>query len=118
MSINYQYNGQSLYVYHQKKYMNKRKKLYLVDSLERDTVKFIGTSDQEETGFQLFKEDNAFASVFTGEEDQHLTGLDSLFQGGLGGDSSRSTEMHFFVISFVPLGHFASNSCFFLRCHN
>lgn len=48
----------------------------LIDTLNWDTVDFVGTSDQEETGFELLKEDNTTTSKTTSQKDQDGTRSD------------------------------------------
>jgi hypothetical protein len=66
----------------------------------------------------LFKEDDSFSSVFSGQKDADLSRLKILFEGGFSGLSGRSTEVDLLVIGLVPFGYLASNSSLFLRGHN
>lgn len=48
----------------------------LIDTLNWDTVDFVGTSDQEETGFELLEEDNTTTSKTTSQKNQDGTRSD------------------------------------------
>lgn len=54
----------------------------LVDTTEIDTIDFVRTCDEEETGSQLLQEHNAFASETSSQKDEDGTGSDVLSEFG------------------------------------
>lgn len=54
----------------------------LVDTLKWDTVSLVGTSDEEESGFELLQENNTLSTETTSQKDQDGTGSDGLAELG------------------------------------
>lgn len=54
----------------------------LIDTLKRDTVGLVGTSDEEESRFELLQENNALSTETTSQKDQDGTGSDGLTELG------------------------------------
>ena len=73
----------------------------LVDALEGNTVDFEGSADEEETGLELFEEDNSLAPISAGSENEHATCLNALAK--LRSSSSLSANLTFLVLSRVPI---------------
>jgi len=75
--------------------------VHLVDALEGHSVHLEGTADEEETGWELFEEDDSSAAVTAGSEDEHATLFDALAQ--LGCSRLLSTGLTFLVLRRVPI---------------
>jgi len=75
--------------------------VHLVDALHGHAVDLEGSAHEEETGFELLKENNSSSAESTSSEDEHATGLDALAQ--LGGACLLSTGLTFLVLSGVPI---------------
>jgi len=73
----------------------------LVDTLDGNAVHSEGSTDEEETGLELLKEDNSLSTVSTGGKDEDATGLDSFSQ--FRGTSLLSTGLTLLVLSWVPI---------------
>jgi len=54
----------------------------LVDATQRTSVDFVGSSDQEESGFELFEDDDALPAMSASQEDHHSARRDGLAQFG------------------------------------
>ena len=80
----------------------------LVDALDGDTVDFVGSSDEEESGIQFLEEDDSLSTESSGEEDEDTSGFETSSQFGsvLGLGSDLTGD----VVGGVPLELF--DHCF------
>jgi len=75
----------------------------LVDSSKGNTVDFMGTSDQKESGLQLSKENDSLSLESADEEDKNLSRFNILSEGrGLVGSLGSSSGAGL-ILSGVPL---------------
>lgn len=73
-----------------------------VDSLERDSVDAVGSSDQEVSGLEGLEDDHSPSSVGAGEEDDNAASFDALAASEGLGLVSFALVMSLLVISGIP----------------